>query len=137
MTEMRFPVRTTLPALLTRIPIEKKLISAKGAHRYAELLTPYLSRQSGIADYRSHEPYLQAAENICVLEFESMLERQWTGPQKSEEREKLRLRLRDYVRNLLKEQIGVPARCRINNPADELVPMCSVIAFIGRNPNEN
>ena len=117
--------------------IEKKLISAKGAHRYAELLTPYLSRQSGIADYRSHEPYLQAAENICVLEFESMLERQWTGPQKSEEREKLRLRLRDYVRNLLKEQIGVPARCRINNPADELVPMCSVIAFIGRNPNEN
>lgn len=114
--------------------LEEKQISAKGAHRFAELLTPYQSRQSALVSYRQHAPYGSVAAEIALLEFESMLERQWMGT--SELREELRLRLRAYVAHLVAEQTGTPARQRVENPADELVPMCSVVAFMGRKPNE-
>lgn len=114
--------------------IDSKNISAKGAHRYAELLTPYMSRQSALVNYSPHEPYDNSATEISQLEFESMLDRQWLG--KKADTEALRTALREYVENLRQEQTGTPPRQRVQNPADELVPMCSVIAFMGRKPNE-
>lgn len=114
--------------------LEKREVSARGAHRFAELLTPYLSRQSALVNYEQREDYSLAAGDIALLEFESMLERQWTGT--PELRDKLRSCLGSYVEHLATEQIGTPARKRVENPADELVPMCGVLAFMGRNPNE-
>lgn len=113
--------------------IEHKAISPKGAHRYAELLTPYMSRQSNLVNYQQHEPYGEAAARIALLEFESMMERQWVDNR--QDKAPLRNSLYTYVENLMKERIGTEETLRVSNPADELVPMCSVIAFMGRNPN--
>ncbi len=115
--------------------IEQEQISAKGAHRYAELLTPYMSGKSEMMHYQLHTPYHTAAVNVALLEFESMLDRQWQGKDYAL-RDNLRNSLSNYTRHLLQEQIGTPPRPRISNPVDELVPMCSIVAFIGRNPNE-
>ena len=115
--------------------IENKRISAKGAHRYAELLTPYMSRRNELVDYQQCEAYEQQAASIARLEFESMLERQWSSASRAEQAP-LRAALNTYVERLMAEQIGTPARLRVNNPVDELVPMCSVVAFIGRKPND-
>ncbi len=116
--------------------IENGLISTKGAHRYAELLTPYMSRQSALVQYEQHSPYNTAAVRIAQLEFDSMLERQWTGSKDSPARDKLRQALQVYTDKLVQEKKANSGEYRVSNPADELVPMCSVAAFIGRKPNE-
>lgn len=116
--------------------IENGRISAKGAHRYAELLTPYMSRRNELLNYQQHEEYNSQAADIALLEFESMLDRQWCCKEQ-EPREELRKALSKYVMSLKTEQIGTTDKKRVSNPVDELIPMCSVVAFIGRNPNEN
>lgn len=111
--------------------IENKHISAKGSHRYAELLTPYVSHQHDLVTYQQHKDYDTAAGEIAMLEFESMLERQWMS--KNYHPSSLRDNLQRYVQHLTHNSTPVGQE---NNPADALVPMCSVIAFIGRNPND-
>lgn len=115
--------------------IENRLISTKGAHRYAELLTPYMSRRNELVNYQQCEEYAKQAAGIALLELESMLERQWCGASRAEQ-DTLRAALSTYVQRLMTEQIGTPAKPRVSNPVDELVPMCSVVAFIGRKPND-
>ncbi len=104
--------------------INANQISTKGAHRYAELLTPYQSSRSTMVNYCQHTPFSSREDEIAKLEFVSMLERQ--GPTAPDI---LRDCLNAYVDYLMKDS-------RVTNLADELVPMCSVIAFMGRNPNE-
>lgn len=128
-------------------------ISAKGAHRYAELLTPYVQRRSGLVRYitdTDSDPkageiaeyeqkagkiakYEQKAGKIAEYELESMLDRQWMGNKKGE-------RL-DTLRKLVAEYIGAIEDDKKKNPdtvgiAESLIGLCSVVAFCGRNPNQ-
>lgn len=119
--------------------LSRKLISAKGAHRYAELLTPYLNKPSELVRYQENEAYSQDAATIAMLELNSMLERQWLSPRDKEDKERLRSCMQRYISHLLQQETdsGNTRALRITNPADELVPLCSVIAFYGRNPNQS
>ncbi len=109
--------------------IEQRLISAKGAHRYAELLTPYMSGRSALLHYHPHAAFHSVAADVAQLEFESMLERQWQAKNEADMKNELCNTLIRYVQLLSKNPSA--------NAADELVPMCSIVAFMGRNPNAN
>lgn len=111
------------------------LISAKGAHRYAELLTPYLSRPTGLVEYDADMAFTaKQAVEVAKLEFESMLQRQWTGPAGSPERVNLLSCLFTYADSL--DCTDGQEDKNVRFPVDELVPMCSVVAFMGRKPND-
>lgn len=118
-------------------------ISARGAHRYAELLSPYVQRRSGLVRYitdTDSDPkadeiaeYEKKAGKIAEYELESMLDRQWMGNKKCE-------RL-DTLRKLVAEYIGAIENDKKENPgtvgiAESLIGLCSVVAFCGRNPNQ-
>lgn len=109
-------------------------ISAKGAHRYAELLTPYVHRRSGLVQYTTDTDFEQMAGGIAEYELESMLDRQWMG-KKGDRLKTLRELVNKYVTAVDE------AHRRKENPitvgiAESLIGLCSVVAFCGRNPNQ-
>lgn len=121
----------------------QKAISAKGAYRYAELLTPYLTHPTGLVKYGESTGFdKEAATAIAALEFESMLDRQWmNGP--AEDKAELRSKLTAYLQQgftekpeddgEVKKEKDVAKKC----PIDDLVSLCSVVAFMSRDPNKN
>lgn len=116
--------------------IQEQKISAKGAHRYAELLTPYLRNRSGLLTYAEFADFDGAQKGILLAEFNSMLQRQWqTGS--DAERTDLRDALSHYLNSPDQEKKEAQEEEK-KKPitADELLPMCSLIAFFGRNPNK-
>lgn len=111
--------------------IQEKKISAKGAHRYAEQLTPYLRSRSGLLTYAESADFDSAQKGILQAEFDSMLQRQWqTGS--DAERTALRAALSRYLNSPDKEEKEEKEPIT----AAELLPLCSLIAFLGRNPNK-
>lgn len=126
------------------ICLQEKAISAKGAHRLAELLTPYLSHPVDTVRYATVNEFMENEADIVKNEFESMLMRQWLGDF-PELKEKLRACMHRYINHLYGEYVKLREEAAEKHPdeplpartlADVLVPMCSVIAFYGRNPNQ-
>lgn len=121
--------------------IQEQKISAKGAHRYAELLTPYLRSRSGLLTYAEAADFDSAQKDILLAEFDSMLQRQLEVSDKAE-RAKVKQALSDaltlYLNSPDKKEEQEEKEEEKKKPitADELLPMCSLIAFFGRNPNK-
>lgn len=112
--------------------LETGAISAKGAHRLAELLTPYLSHPVDTVQYAHDDEFCKQEKKVAMFEFESMLMRQWQQEHGTKEMEsELRTCMLRYIESLVKSKQSKPGTL-----ADTLVPMCSVIAFYGRNPNQ-
>lgn len=112
--------------------LEAGAVSAKGAHRLAELLTPYLSHPVDTVQYAPDEEFRRQEEKVAMFEFESMLMRQWQKEHGTKEmKSELRTCMLRYINHLNKSKQNKPGTL-----ADTLAPMCSVIAFYGRNPNQ-
>lgn len=108
--------------------LEQGLISTRGAHRYAELLTPYLSHPNGLLSYTECEDYQSRSKELALAEFDSMLDRQWIGAGGVPQKQALRRALATYLASLSEDAS--------KNPADRLVPLCRLIAFYARKPNQ-
>lgn len=113
--------------------IKEEKISAKGAHRYAELLTPYLRTRSGLLTYAESADFAGAQDAVFLAEFDSMLQRQLEVSDKAE-----RAKVKQSLRDALTLYLNSPDKAKEEKPitADDLLPMCSLIAFYGRNPNK-
>lgn len=113
--------------------LDEKKISAKGAHRYAELLTPYLRTRSGLLTYAESADFGSSQKAVLLAEFDSMLQRQLEVSDKAE-----RAEVKQTLRDALTRYLNSPAKDKEEKPitADDLLPLCSLIAFLGRNPNK-
>lgn len=111
--------------------IDEKKISAKGAHRYAELLTPYLRTRSGLLTYAESADFDSAQNAVLLAEFDSMLQRQLEVSDRAE-----RAEVKQTLHDALSRYLNSPDKGEKPITADELLPLCSLIAFFGRNPNK-
>lgn len=119
--------------------LEAEAISAKGAHRLAELLTPYLSHPVDTVQYEHDEEFRRQEEKVAMFEFESMLMRQWQKEHGTKEMKSgLRTCMLRYIDHLNKSKQSKQSKpdTLAETLADTLVPMCSVIAFYGKKTNQ-